>query len=113
MLKSYLVTGGGGYLGHKLGTSLCSDGADVRLFDCTFSCTDEVSSQSGARGKLSTVKVGNCGDFVKILVNDLETLIQGDVSNLDDVVRACKDVDCVMHVASYGMSGRDMVTLAS
>ena len=31
------------------------------------------------------------------------------MSVLDDVLQACKDVDCIIHVASFGMSGRDMV----
>ncbi|XP_062507582.1 short-chain dehydrogenase/reductase family 42E member 1-like [Corticium candelabrum] len=86
----YLVTGGGGYFGSKLGLSLASDGADVCLFDLniSFACedSDKTSKQSGAL-----------------------TSMKGDVSVLDDVLQACKDVDCIMHVASFGMSGRDML----
>jgi nucleoside-diphosphate-sugar epimerase len=88
MRRSYLVTGGGGYFGHRLGVSLCCDGVDVRLFDCRFNCTEKEPAN----------------------ITDGElTSITGDVSSFSDVLLACKDVDCVMHLASYGMSGRDML----
>lgn len=37
--------------------------------------------------------------------------LQGSVVNRDEVEKAFKDVDCVYHMASYGMSGREQVGL--
>ena len=36
-------------------------------------------------------------------------LKQVDIRNYNEVEEACKDVDCVYHLASYGMSGREQV----
>ncbi len=35
---------------------------------------------------------------------------QGDIRNKDEVEKALTGVDCVYHVASYGMSGREQVS---
>ncbi|KAI8512369.1 hypothetical protein Bbelb_090080 [Branchiostoma belcheri] len=75
-----LVTGGGGYLGLRLAGMLWRDGADVTLFDLR-----EPIEKPAADMKF----------------------IKGDVTNYKDVEDACRGVDCVYHIASYGMSGRE------
>ncbi|MBN3272998.1 D42E1 reductase, partial [Polyodon spathula] len=37
------------------------------------------------------------------------TFIQGDIRNYPEVEKALRDTDCVFHLASYGMSGREQL----
>ena len=43
--KSVLITGGGGYFGHKLGNELNRQGAEVVLFDIFWPFNDTAYSQ--------------------------------------------------------------------
>ncbi|EDV27848.1 uncharacterized protein TRIADDRAFT_21456 [Trichoplax adhaerens] len=81
-IKSCVIVGGGGYLGNKLAASLESFGCDVRLFD---------KSTSAA------------------IYSKSSPFIQGDVRNYHELKESFKGVDCVFHVASYGMSGREQL----
>ncbi|XP_060924359.1 short-chain dehydrogenase/reductase family 42E member 1 [Limanda limanda] len=79
---TFLITGGCGYFGHRLASSLHGKGARVVLFD-TAPPTQEVPE-----------------DFV---------FVQGDIRDYAQVERAVAGVDCVFHIASYGMSGREQL----
>jgi len=83
--KSVLITGGGGYFGHKLGNELNRQGAEVVLFDIFWPFNDTAYSQM------------EC--------------VQGDITKKEDVenVFSVHHYDTVFHTASYGMSGRDQL----
>ncbi|XP_044534946.1 putative short-chain dehydrogenase/reductase family 42E member 2 [Gracilinanus agilis] len=75
-----LVTGGGGYFGFSLGSSLVRSGVSVVLLDIQ-------------RPKWELPKG--------------VAFIQGDIRDREVLYQACEGVDCVFHVASYGMSGAE------
>ncbi|NXA45543.1 D42E1 reductase, partial [Nothocercus julius] len=77
-----LITGGGGYFGFRLGCAMYEKGVDVILFDVV------KPTQAVPEG-------------VKF--------VQGDVRRLSEVEEALRDVICVFHIASYGMSGREQL----
>ncbi|EHH31500.1 Putative short-chain dehydrogenase/reductase family 42E member 2, partial [Macaca mulatta] len=78
--QKVLVTGGGGYLGFSLGSHLAKSGTPVILLD-----------RRRPQWELSP-----------------ETeFIQADVRDEEALYRAFKGVDCVFHMASYGMSGAE------
>ncbi|NWR63467.1 D42E1 reductase, partial [Bucorvus abyssinicus] len=77
-----VVTGGGGYCGYKLGCALANAGASVVLYDIHKPIWE--------------------------IPNGVEC-IQADVRDYDAVFAACEGADCVFHVASYGMSGREQL----
>ncbi|XP_065826747.1 short-chain dehydrogenase/reductase family 42E member 1-like [Oscarella lobularis] len=82
MLHSkYLVIGGGGYLGYRLGLLLLKTGETVTLFD--------VKEPDDLNPKFQ--------------------FIEGDVSLEEDVAKACSHAHHVFLVASYGMSGREQL----
>lgn len=78
-----LITGGCGYFGYRLACSLHAKGATVVLFDVT-------PVQGGE------LPVGM-------------VFLKGDVREYSHVLSAVSGVDCVFHVASYGMSGREQL----
>ncbi|XP_051048791.1 putative short-chain dehydrogenase/reductase family 42E member 2 [Phodopus roborovskii] len=78
--QKVLVTGGGGYLGFSLGSSLAKRGTSVILLDLR---RPQWPLPSGT-------------EFIQADVRDEEALYQ-----------AFQGVDCVFHVASYGMSGSE------
>ncbi|XP_043831861.1 putative short-chain dehydrogenase/reductase family 42E member 2 [Dromiciops gliroides] len=75
-----LVTGGGGYFGFSLGSSLVRKGVPVVLLD--IQCPKWEVPKGAA-------------------------FIQGDIRDRETLYQACEGVDCVFHVASYGMSGAE------
>ncbi|XP_039346965.1 putative short-chain dehydrogenase/reductase family 42E member 2 isoform X2 [Mauremys reevesii] len=77
-----LVTGGGGYFGYNLGCALTKLGITVVLFDI---------------------------QKPKWEVPNGAMYFQGDVRDCKAVFKACEGVDCVFHVASYGMSGLEQL----
>ncbi|XP_050629994.1 putative short-chain dehydrogenase/reductase family 42E member 2 isoform X1 [Macaca thibetana thibetana] len=78
--QKVLVTGGGGYLGFSLGSHLAKSGTPVILLD-----------RRRPQWELSP-----------------ETeFIQADVRDEEALYRAFKGVDCVFHMASYGLSGAE------
>ncbi|KAG8001376.1 Short-chain dehydrogenase/reductase family 42E member 1 [Nibea albiflora] len=82
---TFLVTGGCGYFGYRLACSLHKKGAKVILFD-TVAPNQELPK-----------------DIV---------FVQGDIRDYSQVERAVSEVDCVFHIASYGMSGREQLNRA-
>lgn len=80
----HVVTGGGGYVGQRLGLKLAEQGYHVRLFD------------------LKPPK------NLKTLPNNVE-FCEGNLLDENLLQRALADSHCVYHVASYGMSGREML----
>ncbi|KAB5574695.1 hypothetical protein PHYPO_G00211970 [Pangasianodon hypophthalmus] len=81
-VNTYVITGGGGYLGFRLACALSKKSFRVVLFD--------VRPPSEA------------------LPEGVE-FIQGDVRDFTQVVNALRGADCVFHIASYGMSGREQL----
>ncbi|XP_066413610.1 short-chain dehydrogenase/reductase family 42E member 1 isoform X1 [Molothrus aeneus] len=77
-----LITGGGGYFGFRLGCAIYQKGVDVILFDVV--------------KPLQTMPEGM-------------KFMQGDICCLSEVEEALRDVICVFHIASYGMSGREQL----
>ncbi|XP_013806342.2 LOW QUALITY PROTEIN: putative short-chain dehydrogenase/reductase family 42E member 2 [Apteryx mantelli] len=77
-----VVTGGGGYFGYKLGCALANSGASVVLYDTNKPIWE---------------------------IPNGVVCIQADVRDYDAIFAACEGADCVFHVASYGMSGREQL----
>ncbi|NWQ88393.1 D42E1 reductase, partial [Burhinus bistriatus] len=77
-----VVTGGGGYFGYKLGCALANAGASVVLYDIHKPIWE---------------------------IPNGVMCIQADVRDYDAIFAACEGADCVFHVASYGMSGREQL----
>ncbi|XP_017284166.1 short-chain dehydrogenase/reductase family 42E member 1 [Kryptolebias marmoratus] len=79
---TYLITGGCGYFGCRLACALHKQGARIVLFD-TKPPSQEVPKNI--------------------------VFVRGDVCEYAQVERAVVGVDCVFHIASYGMSGREQL----
>ncbi|XP_068673469.1 short-chain dehydrogenase/reductase family 42E member 1-like isoform X1 [Montipora foliosa] len=81
-----LITGGGGYLGRKLGNELLRQGGKVILFDISWPFDNDKSYSR-------------------------MTCFKGDVTKQEDVEQVFEhcNVDLVFHCASYGMSGREQL----
>ncbi|XP_034381431.1 short-chain dehydrogenase/reductase family 42E member 1 [Cyclopterus lumpus] len=79
---TFLITGGCGYLGYRLACSLHRKGAKIILFD--------------------TVPP-------KQEAPEVFTFVQGDIREYAQVEEAIAGADCVFHIASYGMSGREQL----
>ncbi|XP_048371790.1 short-chain dehydrogenase/reductase family 42E member 1 isoform X2 [Sphaerodactylus townsendi] len=77
-----LITGGGGYFGFRLGCALAQRGANVILYDVS-------------------KPIQEIPEGVKF--------IKGDIRRISDLEEAIRGVDCVFHIASYGMSGREQL----
>ncbi|RAL37750.1 hypothetical protein DM860_000444 [Cuscuta australis] len=85
--KTFVVTGGLGFVGAALCVELVRRGASlVKAFD--------LRTQSPWSDHLRSLGV---------------LCIQGDVTNKKDVDSALRGADCVFHLASYGMSGKEMM----
>ncbi|CAH2324040.1 short-chain dehydrogenase reductase family 42E member 1 isoform X1 [Pelobates cultripes] len=80
--ETVLITGGGGYFGHRLGCKLHQKGVNVILFDIQ---KPVLAVPEGIR------------------------FIQGDIRSTSALENALTDVSCVFHTASYGMSGREQL----
>lgn len=80
--ETFLITGGCGYFGYRLAQCLHKKGAKLFLFD-TVAPSQEVPE-----------------DIV---------FVQGDIRDYAQVEEAVRGVDCVFHIASYGMSGREQL----
>lgn len=74
-MPSYLVTGGAGFIGSNIVEHLVAKGEPVRVLD-----------------NFATGKPENLADF-----SDKIDLVEGDLTNPDDVAKAVADVDIVLH----------------
>ncbi|XP_070691556.1 short-chain dehydrogenase/reductase family 42E member 1 [Pempheris klunzingeri] len=79
---TFLITGGCGYFGCRLARSLHNKGAKITVFDTVPPNRD--------------------------LPEDI-VFVQGDIRDYAQVERVTAGVDCVFHIASYGMSGREQL----
>jgi UDP-N-acetylglucosamine 4-epimerase len=89
-LKKYklLITGGAGFIGSNLCDYFIEKGYEVI-------CLDNFST-----GKKENIN--------HLMVNDLFTLIEGDIRNLDVCNKACNGVDFVLHQAALGSVPRSI-----
>src|SRR2546423_4673587 len=76
-MKTYLVTGGAGFLGSALVRRLIREGNRVRVFD------------NQSRGRIE--RLGDVADFIEY--------VSGDIRNPEEVKRAAKGVASVCHLA--------------
>ncbi|KAG7473479.1 hypothetical protein MATL_G00096230 [Megalops atlanticus] len=82
LTNTFLITGGGGYVGYRLACALHKKGAKVILFD---------------------VRPPNEE------MPDGMVFLEGDIRDFVQVEAATRGVGCVFHIASYGMSGREQL----
>ena len=75
-----LVTGGAGFIGSHLVDELINSNYQVRIFD-------NLSS-----GSLSLIN--------HHLDNESVEFVRGDLTSIEDVIQATKDIDCVFHLAA-------------
>lgn len=80
--ETVVITGGGGYFGHRVGCALHQMGVRVVLFDVRKPAQD---------------------------LPDGIQFIQGDIRSLSAVEEAFTNASCIIHTASYGMSGREQL----
>uniref|UniRef100_H2Z4T9 3-beta hydroxysteroid dehydrogenase/isomerase domain-containing protein n=1 Tax=Ciona savignyi TaxID=51511 RepID=H2Z4T9_CIOSA len=81
----FMVTGGCGYFGFELGKVLHHLGADVTLLDIQLP------------------------PKIKEVLDDHLHFIRGDIRNYEAVLNSSVGVDCVYHVASFGLTGKDQL----
>ncbi|MCP8617521.1 SDR family oxidoreductase [Salirhabdus salicampi] len=84
----FLVTGSAGFVGSNLVEAILNLGYQVRGLD-----------------NLSTGKKENIEEFIN---NSNYEFIQGDIRDLDTCMKACEDVDYVLHQAAWGSVPRSI-----
>lgn len=84
----FLVTGGAGFIGSNLCEALLKKDVKVR-------CLDDLST-----GHYSNVEM--------FLGNPSYEFIKGDIRDLDTCIKACEDVDFVLHQAAWGSVPRSI-----
>lgn len=84
----FLVTGGAGFIGSNLCEAILKLGYRVR-------CLDDLSN-----GKQKNIDM--------FLNNPNYTFIKGDIKDLDTCMKACEDVDYVLHQAAWGSVPRSI-----
>lgn len=90
-VKRYLVTGGAGFIGSSLVRALLERGATVRVLD-----------------NFATGKRQNLAD-----VRDRIELVEADIAESEAVLRACQEVDIVLHQAALPSVARSVLDPAS
>ena len=83
-----LVTGGAGFIGSNLCEALLNNGNQV-------TCLDNFAT-------------GKQENLTALLDNPNFKLIEGDIRNLEDCHKACKDVDYILHQAALGSVPRSI-----
>ncbi len=86
--SKFLVTGGAGFIGSNLVEKILELGYQVRVLD-----------------NLSTGKEENIKEFIG---HSRFLLIKGDIRNLEDCQKACRNVDYVLHQAALGSVPRSI-----
>ncbi|KAL6063854.1 short-chain dehydrogenase/reductase family 42E member 1 [Balamuthia mandrillaris] len=95
--KRFLITGGGGYFGHRLGKQLVACGAAaVILFDIR----PPTSWHNRTEGKDEDEE------------KEPLKFVMGDLRDFKAVRAAAEGMDAVFHAASFGMSGKDQLDKA-
>lgn len=84
----FLVTGSAGFIGSNLVEAILNLGYQVRGLD-----------------NLSTGKKENIEEFID---NSNYEFVEGDIRNLDTCIKACEDVDYVLHQAAWGSVPRSI-----
>lgn len=95
--EAVVVIGGGGYVGLHIAQLLLMSGTpprEVRLFDVVAPPAHLMPTPAGGRDGRTKV-----------------TVQVGDIASAADVDAALRGATCVMHVASYGMSGKEMLNV--
>ena len=117
--NTFVVTGGLGFVGSALCLELVRRGArQVRAFDLrtTSPWSQNLNTQGVlcVQGNFSLSHLSNStftfqylGFYVSI--NLIFGKLLGDVARKKDVERVVRGADCVFHLASYGMSGKEML----
>lgn len=85
--KTFVVTGGSGFVGSALCLELMRRGAE----------------------EVRTLDPREDSHWIPTLRRNGVVYIKGDVSRRQDVEKALRGADCVFHLASYGMSGKEML----
>lgn len=92
--RSWLITGGCGFIGTSLIASLLADMPDVRI-----RVLDNLSV--GRPEDLAEVCVPRVTDISSLSDDFVGTeLVKGDIRNADDCLKACRGVDAVVHLAA-------------
>lgn len=86
--SKFLITGGAGFIGSNLCEAILNMGYSVRVLD-----------------NFSTGKEENINGFID---NEKFELIKGDIRDIDVCNEACKNVDYVLHQASWGSVPRSI-----
>lgn len=86
--SKFLVTGGAGFIGSNLCEAILEMGYKVRCLD-----------------NLSTGKRENVDLFIK---HSNYTFIEGDIRDFDTCIKACEDIDYVLHQAAWGSVPRSI-----
>lgn len=86
--STFLVTGGAGFIGSNLCEAILNKGYKVICLD-----------------NLSTGKKANVSLFID---NQNYTFIEGDICDLETCIKACKNVDYVLHQAAWGSVPRSI-----
>lgn len=86
--SKFLITGGAGFIGSNLCEAILNMGYSVRILD-----------------NFSTGKEENIKEFIN---NEKFDLIKGDIRDIDICNKACKNIDYVLHQASWGSVPRSI-----
>jgi UDP-N-acetylglucosamine 4-epimerase len=86
--SKFLVTGSAGFIGSNLVEAILKLGYQVRGLD-----------------NFSTGKKENVDEFID---NPNYEFIEGDIRNLDSCIKACEDIDFVLHQAAWGSVPRSI-----
>ncbi len=90
-MRTFLVTGGGGFIGSHIATALVERGDRVRVFD-----------------NFSTGHRSNLAHLADRASDDRLEIIEGDLCDADAVGRAVKGVDCAFHQAALASVPRSV-----
>ena len=86
--KNILITGGAGFIGSNLCEELLEIGANIV-------CLDNFST-------------GHKKNIEPFLSNEKFTLIEGDIRDLDTCLKACENIDYVLHESALGSVPRSL-----
>ena len=87
-MRTFLVTGGAGFIGSHIATALVERGDRVRVLDNL--CTGHLSNLAHLEGRIE--------------------FIRADLNDAGDVAKAVRDVDCVFHDAALASVPRSVET---